>query len=88
MRKCVTLAPVKIAKLINLYISQIDSIRITDLESSLFAGRDIRMHLFDDFSVAAPLQGIVVGIRNVVPGIQLYVNLVPIFQDAATVKKH
>ena len=44
------------------------------------------MHLFDDVSVAPPLQGIVVGILNAVTGMEFCANLVPIFPDAATVK--
>jgi len=77
---------VKIAKLISLDISQNDSIGIIDLEPSLFVGRDIRMHLFDDVSVAPPLQGIVVRILNVVSGMQFCANLLSILPDAVAVK--
>jgi len=60
---------------------------IIDLEPRLFVGHDIRMHLFHDVSVAPPLQGIVVRILNAVSSTQFCANLVPIFPDAATVKR-
>ena len=83
---CVTQAPVKIAKLISLDISQNDSIRIIDLEPSPFVGHDIRIYLFDDVSVAPPLQEIFVRILNAVSGTQFCANLVLILPDAAAVK--
>ena len=83
---CVTQVPVKTAKLISLDISQNDSVGIIDLEPGPFTGHDIRMHLFDDVSVALPLQGIVARILNAVSGTQFCVNLVPILPDAATIK--
>ena len=49
-------------------------------------GRDIRVHLFDDVSVAPSLQRIVVRILNAVSGMQFCANLVSILPDAATEK--
>ena len=83
---CVTQAPANIPKLISLDISQNDSIGIIDLEPSLFVGLDIRMPLFDNVSVAQSLQGTVVRILEAVSSTQFRANLVPILQDAATIK--
>jgi len=49
-------------------------------------GHDIRMHLFDDVSVAPPLQELFVRILNAVSGTQFCANLVLILPDAAAVK--
>ena len=83
---CVIQPPVKIKKLISLDISQNDSIGIIDLKPSPFAGHDIRMHLFDDVSMAPSLQGVVVRILNAVSSMQFCANLVPILPNAATMK--
>jgi len=73
-------------KLISLDISQNDSIGIIDLKPTPFVGYDIGMHLFDNVSIAPPLQGIVVRILDAVSSMQFCANLVPTLPDAAAVK--